>query len=178
VPGYEASRLTLGSGRLQILTNKGIAYLTNNNQLNALGVKVDSRGLLRIETTLINPINGTSSQQAGLWFGLGDKTFVKLAVSGNKVELRRELNDLSSTVSGTTNPDQRITGTLTNLNTMTVRLRLVVDPTANTAEGFYSTDGLTYVNVGAAYSPKTVSIAGMGLTESSKGKLQHKLIVK
>ncbi|MCU7550621.1 cadherin domain-containing protein [Chitinophagaceae bacterium LB-8] len=167
VPGYEAAQLTLGSGRLQILTNKGIAYLTNNNQINALGVKVDSRGLLRLETTLINPFNGTSSQQGGLWFGLGDKTFVKLSVSANKVELRRELNDLSSTVSGTSNPDQRITGTIANLNTMIVRLRLVVDPTANTAEGFYSTDGVSYVNVGAAYSPKTVSIAGMGLTAST-----------
>ncbi|MCU7549109.1 cadherin domain-containing protein [Chitinophagaceae bacterium LB-8] len=167
VPGYEAAQLTLASGRLQVLTNKGIAYLTNNNQINALGIKVDSRGLLRLETTLINPFNGTLSQQAGLWFGLGDKTFVKLSVSANKVELRRELNDLSSTVSGTTNPDQRITGAITNLNTMTVRLRLVVDPTANMAEGFYSTDGVSYVNVGAAYSTKTVSIAGMGLTSST-----------
>ncbi len=167
VPGYEASKLTLSSGRLQIVTNKGIAYLTNNNQINTLGVKVDSRNQLRIETTLINPYYGTAGQQGGLWFGLSDKTFLKLVVTANKVELRREINNVSSTVSGTSNPDQRITAAISGLNLKTVHLRLVVDPASNTAEGFYSTDGTTYLNAGAAYPTKTVSISGMGLTAST-----------
>lgn len=167
VPGYESSKLTLSNGRLQIVTNKGIAFLTNNNQINALGVKIDSRGKLQIETTLINPYNGNSGQQGGLWFGLNDKTFLKLVVTANKVELRREVNDVSSTVTGTTNPDQRITGIITDLNTKTVRLRLVVDPAANTAEGFYSIDGITYQNAGALYTTKSLSISGMGLTTST-----------
>lgn len=167
VPGYDASKLTLSGGRLQLMTSKGIAYLTNNNQINTLGVKVDSRGPLRIETTLVNPFNGTSSQQAGLWFGLSDKTFLKLAVSANKVELRREINDVSSTLAGTSNPDQRITAAIANLNTLTVHLRLVINPASNTAEGFYSTDGVNYLSAGAAYSTKTLSISGMGLTAST-----------
>ncbi|MDO6390982.1 hypothetical protein Q4E40_12645, partial [Pontibacter sp. BT731] len=52
LPGYEASKLTLASGRLQLVTNKGIAWLTNNNQLNALGVRVDSRSALQAQVTL------------------------------------------------------------------------------------------------------------------------------
>jgi hypothetical protein len=46
-------------------------------------------------------------------------------------------------------------------------LRLVIDPATNTAEGFYSTDGITYQNAGAAYTTQTLSISGMGLTTST-----------
>jgi hypothetical protein len=167
VPGYESSQLTIGGGELQILTNKGIAYLNNNNQVNSLGVKVNSQGRLQVETTLINPFNGSSNQQGGLWFGLNDQTFLKLVVSGNKIELRREVNDVSSTLSGTTNPDQRITGTIPDLNTSTVRLRLIVDSENNIAEGFYSTDGVSYFNVGEAYNISSVSISDMGFTATT-----------
>jgi N-acetylneuraminic acid mutarotase len=157
VPGYEASKLTVTGGRLQVVTNKGIAYLTNNNQLNALGVKVDSRSKLTVEVTLVNPYYGTSSQQGGLWLGLNDKSFLKLVVTANKVELRKEHNDASST------SDQRLTGTISGLNTTSVRLRLVVDPATNSAQGFYSTNGGTsYLSVGTA-----LSISGMGLTSTT-----------
>lgn len=161
VPGYVPGNLTLSSGTLKIISNKGIASTTSNNQLNSLGVRVDSRSKLQIDVTLINPYNGTQFEQGGLWFGLSDKTFVKLVVNANKVEMRKELNDVSTT------SDQRITGTINNLNTQTVRLRLVIDPTTNTAEGFYSTDGTTYLNVGTAYTTKSLDISGMGLTSSA-----------
>ena len=164
IPGYESSKLTVASGTLQLVTNKGIAYQTNNNQLNALGVKVNSRGQLKVEATLINPYYGTASQQGGVWLGLNDKTYIKLAVTANKVEMRRELDDASSATSAT---DQRITGTISGLNNQVVRLRLEVDPTSGTAEGFYSTDGVTYVNVGQSYSTPGLSISGMGLTSST-----------
>ncbi|WP_161890526.1 malectin domain-containing carbohydrate-binding protein [Pontibacter russatus] len=163
IPGYEPSKLTVASGKLQLVTNKGIAFLSSNNQLNALGVKVNSRGQLQVETTLINPYYGTASQQAGVWFGLNDKTYLKLAVTGNKVEMRREFNDDS----GTAETDQRITSTISGLNNQVVHLRLEVDPTSGTAEGFYSTDGVTYVNVGQNYSTPGLSISGMGLTGST-----------
>ena len=161
MPGYEPSRITIGAGKLQLQSNKGIAYLTNNNQLNALGVKVDSRYKLQVEATLLNPYNGTSSQQAGLWFGLSDKTFLKLVVIGNKIEMRREYNDASA------NSDQRITGTITGLDNMTVRLRLIIDPATNTAQALYSTDGSSYLNVGASYTTPAISLSGMGLTSST-----------
>jgi uncharacterized repeat protein (TIGR02543 family) len=161
VPGHEASKLTVTGGRLQVVTNKGIAYQGNNNQLNALGVRVNSRAQLQVETTLINPHYGTASEQAGLWFGLNDKSFVKLVATGNKVEMRKEHNDATSTA------DHRITSTISGLNSKTVRLRLEVDPTSGTVQGFYSTDGSTFLNVGASYSTPGVSIAGMGLTSST-----------
>ncbi|RDC61779.1 malectin domain-containing carbohydrate-binding protein [Adhaeribacter pallidiroseus] len=161
IPGYVPANLTLSSGTLKIVTNKGIASTTSNNQQNTLGVRVDSRSKLQIDVALVNPYNGTQFEQGGLWVGLNDKTFVKLVVNANKVEMRKELNDVSTT------SDQRITGIINNLNSQTVRLRLVIDPSTNTAEGFYSIDGTTYVNVGAAYSTKSLGISGMGLTSST-----------
>jgi len=165
--GYEPSKLTIADGRLNIETNKGIAYLINNNQLNTLGVAVTASDIITLETTLINPYNGTNSEQGGLWFGLNDKSFVKLAVTGNKIELRKELDDVSSTITtnnGLTNPDQRITTVISGLNNQAVRLRLVLNLVAGTMEGFYSTDGITYLNAGARYTTSAISIADMGMT--------------
>lgn len=156
VPGYEASKLTVTGGRLQVVTNKGIASGTDNNQINALGVRVDARSRLSVQVTVVNPYYGTSYQQGGLWLGLGDKTFVKLVAVGNKVELRKEDNDVSYST------DQRITGTISSLSTSSVRLRLEVDPAASTVQGFYSLNGGAEQAVGSA-----LSIAGMGLTGST-----------
>ncbi|WP_242929602.1 DUF1349 domain-containing protein, partial [Pontibacter vulgaris] len=135
---------------------KGIASTTSNNQINSLGVKVDSRNRLQAEVTLVNPYYGTAYQQGGLWLGLSDKTFVKLVVMGNKVQLLREVNDVSGT------SDQRITAAISGLNNQTVRLRLVVDPSTNQAQGYYSVNGGAYTSVGTA-----LSISGMGLTSST-----------
>ncbi|WP_233507514.1 malectin domain-containing carbohydrate-binding protein [Adhaeribacter pallidiroseus] len=167
VTGYEPSRLTVANGRLSVQTNKGISFLANNNQVNTLGVGVLANGKLTLETTIVNPFNGSNSEQAGLWLGLNDKTFVKLDVSGNKIEMRRELNDVSSTDAtnnGLNNPDQRILLTaISGLNSQTVRLRLVVDLVNNKLEGFYSTDGITYLNVGARYATPSLDIANLTL---------------
>ncbi|WP_158267542.1 beta-xylosidase family glycoside hydrolase [Adhaeribacter arboris] len=160
VPGYERAKLTLLNGTLQVVTNKGFARNTNNNQLNTLGVQVDSRNKLQIETTLLNPHNGVDSQQAGLWIGLSDKMYLQLVVSGNRIELRREVNDVSNV------DDQLTTDIIPGLDIQKVRLRLVIDPVTNTAEAFYSTDSVTYFNVGAAYPTTSLSIASMGLTAS------------
>jgi N-acetylneuraminic acid mutarotase len=156
VPGYEPSKLTIGSGVLKLVTNKGIASTTTNNQLNTLGVKVDSRGKLLVEVTMIKPFYGTAYQQGGVWLALHDKTFVKLVVVSDKVELRREVNDVSGSSDG------RITGSVSGINNQNVRLRLVVDPSTNTAQGFYSINGGSFVSVGTA-----LSISGMGLTGST-----------
>ncbi|RAU82425.1 Ig-like domain-containing protein [Pontibacter arcticus] len=167
VPGYDRSKLRLANGRLQITTNKGIAFQRNNNQINTLGVRVDSRTALMVEATIVSPYYGTQSQQAGIWFGLNDKTFLKLVVVGNKLEFRKELNDVSSTATGNANPDARITGVISGLNTKLVRLRMIINPATNKAEAFYSTDGTNYTNVGAAYTSPAVSIQGMGITSST-----------
>ncbi|TLU98677.1 putative Ig domain-containing protein, partial [Dyadobacter sediminis] len=165
--GYKPSRLTVADGKLNIRTNSGIAFQTNNNQVNALGAGILADGRVVFETTVINPFNGTKSEQAGLWVGLNDKTFLKLSISGNKVEMRKELNDASSSLTTTASPDQRITGVIDNLNLKTVRLRMVADFVTNTLEGYYSTDGVAYANVGTAYTsgtnPAAINIADMAL---------------
>jgi len=166
VPGYEPSKITLSGGRLQLVANKGIDYLTNNNQLNVLGVQVAPVKKLQIDVKIVNPYNGTQSQQAGIWYGINDKTFIKLTIAGNKIELRKELNDASSTTAGTGNPDQRITGVISGLNTKIVSLRLVIDSVNNTVEGFYSTDSSTFVNVGSSYPSSSLNLSGLGVTDS------------
>ncbi|MEO3407299.1 Ig-like domain-containing protein [Mucilaginibacter sp. CAU 1740] len=167
IPGYEASKITITGGRLQLVTNKGIDILTNNNQLNVLGVKVNPVKKLQIDVKIINPVNGAQSEQGGIWFGLNDKTYLKLDVSGNKIELRREINDVTSTISGITNPDQRITPTITALSAKTVSLRLIIDSIAKTAEGFYSTDGVNFLSVGAGYAQSYISIDSTGLASAA-----------
>ncbi|MXV50660.1 T9SS type A sorting domain-containing protein [Pedobacter sp. HMF7647] len=163
VPGYEPSKLTVSNSTLKILTNKGIASTTSNNQLNSLGVRVNSTIKLQIDTKIIFPYNGTSFQQGGLWFGLNDKTFLKLVAVGNKIEFMREINDVSAQNVN----DQRVTSTISNLDKDTLRLRLIINPVSQTAEAFYSTDGINFLNVGASYATKTLSIAGMGLTNNT-----------
>jgi hypothetical protein len=164
VPGYVPSQIAVTGGRLQLVTNKGIDILTNNNQLNVLGAKIVAAQKLQLEVKIVNPANGTLSQQAGLWYGLNDKTYIKLDISGNKVELRKEFNDVSSSVVGTSNPDQRTTAVISGLNTQTVSLRLIIDSTTNTAEGFYSVDGVNFINIGATYPVAGINLAGTGLT--------------
>jgi hypothetical protein len=167
IPGYEASKLTITGGRLQLITNKGIDILTNNNQLNVLGVQVNPVKKLQIDVKIINPVNGALAQQAGIWFGLNDKTHLKLNVSGNKIELRREINDVTSSISGITNPDQRITPVITALSAKTVSLRLIIDSAAKTAEGFYSTDGVNFLSVGVGYAMPYISIDNTGLANTA-----------
>jgi len=164
VPGYEPSKITLSSGRLQLVANKGIDYQSNNNQLNVLGVQVQPFGKVQLDLKVINPYNGTQSQQGGLWYGLSDKTYLKLGISGNKIELRKEVNDITSTISGASNPDQRITAAIANLSTKTVHLRLIIDSAAQTAEGFYSTDGVNYTSTGnSGYASRYVNIQNTGM---------------
>ncbi|MFA6086162.1 malectin domain-containing carbohydrate-binding protein [Mucilaginibacter sp.] len=167
VPGYVPSKITVTGGQLQLVTNKGIDFLTNNNQLNILGVQINPVTKLQLEVKVINPFNGTQSQQAGLWYGLNDKTFIKLTIIGNKIELRKEINDVSSTTPGTSNPDQRATAVISGLNNQTVRLRMIIDSSTNSVEGFYSIDGVNYINVGSGYNPAGINIAGMGLATAS-----------
>ena len=159
-PEYEPAHLTIRAGKLQLLTNKGIAHLSSNNQLNALGIPVNGKNQLQLETTLIKPFYGTASQQAGLWLGPNDQTYLKLVVTGNKIELRKEVNDVSGS------KDQRITAFISGLNQQTVYLRLVVDPVTQTATGFYSTTGITYTPVGTAPTPPGLIISDLRVSSA------------
>jgi hypothetical protein len=173
VPGYEPSRLTLSNSRLNILTNKGLAHLhpgvssETNSQINALGVGFLPAGKFRLETTLVNPYTSTKTlsymEQGGLWFGLNEDNYVKLAVvamAGGKhqVEMRREVNASSGST------DCFIRSSLSLGNT-TVRLILEADPGTGTIKGSYSVNGGTPVTMGTLSLPAAF-FAGKTLSDN------------
>jgi|GEM_PF-4886558 len=172
-PGYEPSKLTLANSRLQIVTNKGLAYLQpsasseTNSQLNALGVGFLPSGRFRLETTLVNPYTSTRTvsyfEQAGLWFGLNEDNYVRLAVvamaSGkHQVEMRKEVNAASGSA------DAFIRSNLSLGNT-TVRLMLEADPGTNAIRGTYSVNGGTPVTLGTLSVPASF-FAGRTLSDN------------
>ena len=169
VQGYEPRQLNVASGQLEVTTTPGIFYREpsgsseTNSQLNALSVAVDEfADPIVVETTLSNLPNPAtqSSQQAGLWFGLGEASYVKLVVintgGGFKVQSLYEFNDSVQPDNGS----ERNTADGVISSGGSVTLRLVADLATGTATGFYSTDeGQTFTQVEAG--------AGAHLIDSS-----------
>ncbi|NJM08280.1 hypothetical protein HC891_22025 [Candidatus Gracilibacteria bacterium] len=151
-PGYEPSKLAVNTtaGTLTIVSNKGIMFAKpsisteTNSQINALGVGVDvGSDALELRATLFPPAwpsGANSSQQAGLWFGLNEDNYVKLAFvnsspgSGGRTASINLQSEDDPTVAPTTNitssPFAWTGGT-------PVQLVLVLNPTDNTARGTY-----------------------------------------
>ncbi len=155
VPGYEPGHLSVTGGQLVVTSTKGIQYsqpsgtpssTETNSQINALGVGVEGSSVSAIETVVVEPdfasSSGNNSQQAGLWFGLGEDRYAKLVVSktGNasaKVQLfledlpnSEDFVELNTVDSAIPNPADQ-----------TILLRMELDAAAGTATGFYSLDG-------------------------------------
>ena len=159
LPGYEPSKLSVANGNLTITTTKGIQYVKpstsseTNSQVNALGVGVDASGKLRLETTLTDlsfPSNN-QYQQAGIWFGLDEDNYAKLAVLNNGnaqafVQLAREENAVF------TNDDQINTPAFA-ANGKDIHLILELDATTRQATASYSVDGGEAVTFGAFELP-------------------------
>jgi hypothetical protein len=169
VPGYEPSRLQVVNGRLNITTQRGIAFLNltqvsrTNSQINALGVGVDANARkLSIETTLVSPFVGDKAQQAGLWYGLNEENFVKLVVVNGTIEMRREISGRSNLA--IPSPDHAATAVIPNLSTSTVKLRFQLDNVAKTIRGFYSLNGGAEVQLGGAGFAPTVPTLVAGRT--------------
>ncbi|MDZ5662512.1 putative Ig domain-containing protein [Nocardioides sp. S-58] len=111
VPGFEPGLLAVSpSGNLDITATKGIAYRRpadsagTNSQLNMLGVGLaGGTDGYELQTTVVDPtFPGTTngSQQGGLWFGLDEDNYVKLAVvrvsaTTNKVQLVKEVGGIA-----------------------------------------------------------------------------------
>ncbi|MBD0257345.1 MAG: T9SS type A sorting domain-containing protein, partial [Cytophagales bacterium] len=176
VPGYEPSKLTLSNSRLQIVTNKGLAYLhpgvssETNSQINALGVGFLPTGKFRLETTLVNPYASAKTtsllEQGGLWFGLNEDNYVKISVVSmaygkHQVEMRREVNAVSGTSS-----THGYTRSSLNLGNTTVRLILEADPGTGTVRGSYSVNGGTPVTMGTLSLPAAF-FAGKTLSDNA-----------
>lgn len=115
VPGYEPGLLAVdAAGNLEITATKGIAYRNpagsagTNSQLNTLGVGlVGGTDGYELATTVVDPSfpgSTNGSQQGGLWFGLDEDNYVKLAVvrtgaTTNKVQLVKEVGALAQPAS-------------------------------------------------------------------------------
>ena len=178
VDGYEPSLLSISGGQLTIAASKGIMFSTpgssteTNSSVNHLGVAFDANltQAYDIETEMVNlPAVGTdaSFHQGGLWFGLDEANYIKLVVirnsnAGYRLQLAYEENDLGGSLVEENSPVILNTGD-------DVILRMTLDPTANTAAGFYSLDGgATFSSVGAG--PISVGAAlfqGINLPDAS-----------
>ncbi len=156
VPGLEEGLLSLGSGKLTITSTKGISYsrpvtggsTETNTQVNALGVGLVIPGApFSISVDLDQPnfagSTGLYSQQGGLWFGLDEDNYFKLAVvkvsnTTQKVQLYREVAD--GTQAGGVDIDELNSSSFPTSGT-TIRLRMAVDPGTGEVSGYFSRDG-------------------------------------
>lgn len=160
VRGLDFSNLSVENDKLHLTTSKGTSFSTNNNQKNKLGVQFNASKKIVIQTKMQN--YNYNNEEGGIWFGLNDKSFVKLVLIGrSRVELRREHIDITSTLEGIENPDQRLT---TVSRVSQIYLKMEIDPYSETIEGYYSFDGENYLNVGESYPVSGLNISEMGLT--------------
>lgn len=125
------------SGVLALRTTAGLQYQGANALDNALGVGVDARGqVLVLTATLLSPPAGTGRfEQAGLWFGNHEDSYVKLVVlstpSGTKVQFLLEIDGQARA--------EKKTDVL-DLDGSTVILQLRVDPATSTIDSAYLVD--------------------------------------
>jgi large repetitive protein len=102
--GYVPGNLSLDvdAGELAIETTAGIQTGDAETQDNALGVGLAlPNGIFRIEATLVAPPAGSGQyEQAGLWFGISESNYIKLAVSsapaGHFIHALIEKNDVGT----------------------------------------------------------------------------------
>ena len=135
--GLRPDNLAVAGGRLAITTTSGIVHSGVNSQDNGLGVGLPlPDATYRIATTLVMPPAGTGAwEQAGLWFGVSERDYLKLVfadgTSGLVIQALVEQGD------GTA---QQATNGLGALPAA-VQLELIVDPTAETAAASYTIAG-------------------------------------
>jgi hypothetical protein len=146
-PSYEPGRIKIQNGLMTIRANKGLAQTTSNNQVNTLGVGVLGQNkVFSIESALSSTNTGGNGAQAGIWYGLDDKTFVKLVITNtSQIEFRVERNDISDNTLDRIGLTQ-ITGLFSN----NVNLKLVVNNQSNpqTVQAFYKVGNNAEVYVG------------------------------
>ena len=159
VIGYEPSKININSNNLELTASKGIAYRNINNQINTLGVGLQSLITpIVIETKLLNINMGTGYAQQGIWFGIDEDNFVKLDVFNTSgIEMRKEQN--GSTVSQVNSEDQlQVTNILQSGDD--VMLRLVIDPVDQIITGYYS------INDGVIFQVGTATLTSLALPQS------------
>lgn len=127
--GYQPQNLSVdvASGELSVTTTAGIKYGSANSQDNALGVGIDlPNASFRMETSLANPPSGSGQfEQAGLWFGISERDYVKLVVMSTSGGPR--IQALLESADGTANQFNQAV----SLPADEIRLALELDPDVN-----------------------------------------------
>ena len=103
--GYLPNNLALDAERAELVvdTTSGIQAFGSDSQDNALGVGLAlPNGVFRVEVTLVAPQPGSGQyEQAGLWFGISESDYIKLAVmsapSGEVIHTAIEQGDALTT---------------------------------------------------------------------------------
>ncbi|KKN33915.1 hypothetical protein LCGC14_0798950, partial [marine sediment metagenome] len=158
VSGFAPSRIQQSATGLTITSTKGIFYsqmanqgnpnsTDTNSQMNALGMgMITPSSVFSVSSTLASPdfsvSAGNNAQQAGIWFGLDEDHYVKLAVikTGNstgKVQLQVENMDENSPETAFLELDTNNIAT----GAGDITLRMEFDPISNTVQGFYTLNG-------------------------------------
>ncbi|TLU96800.1 hypothetical protein FEM55_06655 [Dyadobacter sediminis] len=135
-----------------------------DEEVNVLGVNVMAEKKMQLEVSVTDP-EKVSAQHGGLFYGLKDKTFIKLGIAGNKIGLTKEKH-FSSADALNGNDNERMTEVAGGFDSKTLRLKMVIDSAAKTVEGFYSTDGVNYVNTGSSYSSPALNISELDIMDS------------
>ncbi|MCK0133808.1 PKD domain-containing protein, partial [Arenibacter sp. S6351L] len=159
VLGYAPSLISQSNSGLALTSTKGIFYsqlasqgtpssANTNSQMNALGVGITTpTTTFSISSTLENPdfsgSTGNGAQQAGIWFGLDEDHYIKLALiktgtsTTKKVQLQVENMDQNTTQTAFLELD---TPNIAS-NTGEITLRMELDPVNNTVKGYYTLEG-------------------------------------
>jgi N-acetylneuraminic acid mutarotase len=80
--GLLPPNIAVGGGRLALTTTAGIIHNAVDSQDNALGVGLPlPDAAYKLTATLVDPPSGSSAfEQAGLWFGISERDYMKLAL--------------------------------------------------------------------------------------------------
>ena len=147
IPGYEPSLIDVSGGVLTLTTTRGSLIQTqpsntaNNTQVNALAVAFAATSPRIVRVRLLSPVfpDTANGEHAGLWFGLGEDDYVRLAVINRTgaglgtIELRREVGGVSTAAATDVQ-----SAPLSNLGGATVTLELLLDPVNGRVSGRYS----------------------------------------
>jgi large repetitive protein len=134
--GYIPANLLmdLGAGVLKITTTSGGASGGNNNQDNALGVGLAAANQISVlDTRLVNmPVTTGNFEQAGLWYGVDDDNYVKVALASEPSGMRVQFVEERAGV-----VQQQVVSGPINLGGAAVHLRLRANPATRQITGYF-----------------------------------------
>ena len=157
-PYYTPADLSIAAGKLSIGASNGISTSTVNSQDNALGVGI-AVGVeaITLTTSFVMPAGVSGFAQGGLWLGINDSNYIKLAVIANgtsarQFQLAKEVANRSVTpvAPATTSADQVVLGTTASaLGTAPITLSMTLNPSTAVATAKYQIGSAAPVDLGS-----------------------------